>query len=165
MPPSPPLVVLALLLTAKASQVPAAECAFTGADDPDGRERRRQVSRATVAFAASHPQALAARGAAALPPAARPSRMVPEGGGLPAAEKRIRYAGYVDEEVFGALAAEGIAPAPASSEAEFLRRVTLDLTGRIPDAATVGAFLSDTTIDKRNRMVDGLLASDAFVDR
>ena len=161
---SPSLVVLALLLTATTSKGPAAECALTGGDDPDGRERRRQVSRATTAFAASHPQALAARGAAAPPSAARPSRVVPDAG-LPGAEKRIWYAGYVDEEILGTLAAEGIVPAPASSDAEFLRRVTLDLTGRIPDAATVRAFLADTTLDKRSRMIDGLLASDAFVDR
>src|SRR6201999_1933128 len=42
---------------------------------------------------------------------------------------------------------------------------TLDLTGQIPDPATVKAFLADQSGNKRAKMIDQLLASDAFVDR
>ncbi len=124
----------------------AADCAFVPSHaDPDGRLRRESVSRVTRVFAASHPATTA---------------------GAPAqAVARIRRVNVVDDEIFGKLDAAHIAPAPLSSDAEFLRRVTLDLTGRIPDAATTAAFLADPSPEKRGRMIDTLLASDAFVDR
>jgi hypothetical protein len=46
-----------------------------------------------------------------------------------------------------------------ASDAEFLRRVYLDLTGTIPTAAGARAFLKDTTADKRAALIDRLLAS------
>ena len=126
-----------------------ADCAFMPSHaDPDGRVRRAGVSRVTQAFAASHPAAAAVTA-----------------GALTGVTLHIRRTNYVDDEIFGALDSAKIASAPLSSDAEFLRRVTLDLTGRIPDAATVRAFLADPSGDKRSRMIDALLASDAFVDR
>jgi hypothetical protein len=124
---------------------PAADCAFVPSHaDPDGRLRREAVSRGTRAFAASHPGAQ---------------------GGLFQAVPRVRRVNYVDDEIFGKMDAAHVVPAAPASDAEFLRRVTLDLTGRIPDAATAAAFLADPSSDKRARMIDTLLASDAFVDR
>jgi hypothetical protein len=72
---------------------------------------------------------------------------------------------YIDDEIFGKMKADGIRPAAISSDEEFLRRVTIDLTGQIPDAAAVQAFLADKSADKRTKTIDALLASDAFVDR
>jgi hypothetical protein len=72
---------------------------------------------------------------------------------------------YIDDQIFGQMKNDAIQPAPMSSDAEFLRRVTVDLSGQIPDPATVQAFLADQTPDKRARTIDALLASDAFVDR
>jgi Protein of unknown function (DUF1549)/Protein of unknown function (DUF1553) len=72
---------------------------------------------------------------------------------------------FIDSDLFSAMTAAGIAPTTVAGDEEFLRRVSLDLTGQIPDAATVTAFVNDTTTDKRSRKVDELLASDAFVDR
>src|SRR6185295_17516642 len=72
---------------------------------------------------------------------------------------------FVDTEVFNKMRTDGIVPTTLAGDEEFLRRVTLDLTGQIPDGATVQAFLADTTADKRARKIDSLLASDAFVDR
>ena len=46
-----------------------------------------------------------------------------------------------------------------SSDAEFLRRIYLDLAGIIPTAAEARAFFQDKTPDKRARLVDRLLAS------
>lgn len=46
-----------------------------------------------------------------------------------------------------------------SSDAEFLRRVSLDLTGRPPTADEARAFLADPAPDKRERLIDRLLAS------
>ncbi|GIW94467.1 MAG: hypothetical protein KatS3mg110_2508 [Pirellulaceae bacterium] len=54
-------------------------------------------------------------------------------------------------------------PARMVTDAEFLRRVSLDLTGRIPTAEEARAFLADTSPDKRQQLVDRLLASPAFV--
>lgn len=71
----------------------------------------------------------------------------------------------IDRETFGKMKQDGVPPAPLSSDSEFLRRVTLDLTGTIPDAATVQSFLADPATDKRQRMIDTLLASEGFTDR
>jgi hypothetical protein len=72
---------------------------------------------------------------------------------------------YIDDEIFGKMKTDGIRPAPMSTDEEFLRRVTVDLTGQIPDPATVQAFLADKSADKRAKTIDALLASDAFNDR
>ncbi len=59
-----------------------------------------------------------------------------------------------------------ILPAPLCNDAEFLRRVHLDLTGLPPSADQVRDFLADTTDSqaKRNRVIDELLAGEAFID-
>src|SRR5262245_32492077 len=41
---------------------------------------------------------------------------------------------FIDDAIFSRMAAAGIRSAPLTSDGEFLRRVTLDLTGRIPSA-------------------------------
>ncbi|MCE9532154.1 MAG: DUF1549 and DUF1553 domain-containing protein [Planctomycetes bacterium] len=53
--------------------------------------------------------------------------------------------------------------APIASDAEFLRRVTLDLNGTIPTTVETRAFLADKASDKRVKVIDKLLASPAFV--
>jgi hypothetical protein len=52
--------------------------------------------------------------------------------------------------------------APACSDADFVRRVYLDLTGVIPTPDETRAFLSDQAPDKRAKLIDALLASPAF---
>jgi hypothetical protein len=46
-----------------------------------------------------------------------------------------------------------------ADDAEFLRRITLDLTGAIPTAAEARAFFKDTSSTKRPQLIDRLLAS------
>ncbi len=48
------------------------------------------------------------------------------------------------------------------SDADFVRRIHLDLTGVIPTGATVRSFLADSADDKRARLIDTLLADQAF---
>jgi hypothetical protein len=72
---------------------------------------------------------------------------------------------FIDSDLFDAMKTAGVQPTTLSTDAEFLRRISLDLTGQIPDSATVVAFVNDKTPDKRARKIDELLASDAFVDR
>ncbi len=57
-----------------------------------------------------------------------------------------------------------VRPAPLCDDATYLRRVTLDVTGRLPTVEEVEAFLADAAPDKRARVLDELLGRDAFVD-
>ncbi len=56
----------------------------------------------------------------------------------------------------------GVAPA-AASDAEFLRRASLDLIGMPPTSDEARAFLADATPDKRIRLIDQLFSSPHFV--
>src|SRR5688572_30812927 len=68
----------------------------------------------------------------------------------------------VDHYVEARLLTEGVTPAPVIDDAAFLRRVTLDLAGRVPLASEVQAFLESTDPGKRVQLVDRLLASPDF---
>jgi hypothetical protein len=72
---------------------------------------------------------------------------------------------FIDSEIFGKMVKDGVRWTGPSTDTEFLRRVTLDLTGEIPSPDDVKAFLTDPSADKRAKAIDRLLASDAFVDR
>lgn len=56
-------------------------------------------------------------------------------------------------------------PAPRSSDAEFFRRVNLDLSGRIPSADESRAFLNDQSPRKRRAVIERLLESPEYADR
>ncbi|MBT6484640.1 MAG: DUF1553 domain-containing protein [Planctomycetaceae bacterium] len=62
-------------------------------------------------------------------------------------------------------AAAGGSLAEQSTDAEFLRRISLDLAGAIPTAAKTRSFLNDTAPDKRTRLIDHLLAGDDYPRR
>jgi hypothetical protein len=55
----------------------------------------------------------------------------------------------------------GISPAPATTDSEFVRRIYLDLNGRIPSVAETLAFLNDREPTKRSRLVEELLSRGA----
>lgn len=71
---------------------------------------------------------------------------------------------FVDELVFSNLQEIGIPPSPVSDDATFLRRVTLDITGRLPMAKETEAFLSSTDADKRDQVIERLLRSPGYAD-
>ncbi len=52
-----------------------------------------------------------------------------------------------------------------ADDAEFLRRVSIDLTGKIPSASEAREFLGDTAADRRRKLIDSLLASDDYARR
>jgi hypothetical protein len=56
-----------------------------------------------------------------------------------------------------------VTPAPLADDAEFLRRVYLDVAGRIPRVAEVHEFLADNSPDKRLRVVEQLLEGPHYV--
>ncbi len=71
---------------------------------------------------------------------------------------------FVDDRVFEVLSELRLPISEPATEPEWLRRVTLDLTGRLPEPIDVESFLADSSPEKRSRLVDKLLASDAFAD-
>ena len=68
----------------------------------------------------------------------------------------------IDNEIFKLLSTLRVPVSLAANDATFLRRVTLDLTGRIPTPGMVTAFLADTNVNKREMLVDTLLQSEQF---
>ncbi len=68
----------------------------------------------------------------------------------------------VDHYVAAKLVRQKVQPAPAASDANLIRRLTLDLAGRIPTAAEVREFTATTGADKRERLVERLLNSPGF---
>ena len=63
----------------------------------------------------------------------------------------------VDELVVTKLRKLGIVQAETCTDAEFLRRVSLDITGQLPTSEEVRAFLADASANKRTRKIDELL--------
>jgi hypothetical protein len=80
--------------------------------------------------------------------------------------KALPQYSYIDEKIDSKLERLHIQPSPLASDAAFLRRVSLDLTGQIPSPPAIRAFLDDPTPTrlKRSRMIDKLIASPAYVD-
>jgi hypothetical protein len=70
----------------------------------------------------------------------------------------------IDELLARSWSRAGVEPAGQSDDAEFLRRVCLDLGGCIPTVNRVRAFLDDRRPDKRRRVVEELLNSPAYVN-
>src|SRR5262245_49628522 len=60
--------------------------------------------------------------------------------------------------------ANEVAPEPQADDATFVRRAWLDLAGRVPPALKARAFLDDKATNKRETLVDALLASPEFAD-
>jgi hypothetical protein len=69
----------------------------------------------------------------------------------------------VDHYIDAQLKEAGITPAPPTDDANFLRRLTLDLTGRIPTLAETQAFVTSTDPGKRVALLEHLMRSPAFV--
>jgi Protein of unknown function (DUF1549)/Protein of unknown function (DUF1553) len=72
---------------------------------------------------------------------------------------------FIDNILFDRMARDNVMSAPICSDAEFIRRAYLDITGRIPSAADVTAFLGDTATNKRDALVDRLIGSPEYVDK
>jgi hypothetical protein len=69
----------------------------------------------------------------------------------------------IDEQIRTAWTDNEITPSPAADDAEWLRRVHLDLVGHIPSVEVTAAFMEDKAEDKRVRMVDTLLEDPHYV--
>ena len=71
----------------------------------------------------------------------------------------------IDYFVLHRLEREGLKPAPEADRRTLIRRLTLDLTGLPPMPKEVRAFLSDTSDEAYERVVDRLLASNRYGER
>ena len=68
----------------------------------------------------------------------------------------------IDEAINARLRAENVAPSPRCDDAEFVRRLYLDITGHIPSAEKVAAFLDSREPNQRAKLIDELLASSEY---
>jgi Protein of unknown function (DUF1549)/Protein of unknown function (DUF1553) len=78
---------------------------------------------------------------------------------------KLPHRNFVDDIILGGLVTAQVPAAPVSSDYEFIRRITLDLTGRIPSSADIKAFVANTAPDKRDVLIEQLLYSAEFVDK
>ena len=73
-------------------------------------------------------------------------------------------ANVVDELVFAKLESLGLPASQVADDTSFLRRLTIDLAGRLPTLAEAEAFLEDSAGDKRAQAIDRLLDSADYAD-
>jgi hypothetical protein len=71
---------------------------------------------------------------------------------------------FIDDFVYDKLRRFRIPPSPRASDAEFLRRVCLDLAGTLPPPERVREFLASRDPNKRENLIDTLIGSPEFVD-
>lgn len=74
-------------------------------------------------------------------------------------------AGSIDSYIWADFQSHAITPAPLTTDWEFIRRVTLDLTGRIPTPTQTLTFVNSTNPTKRADYIESLLASPQWVDK
>ncbi|MCA9037346.1 MAG: DUF1553 domain-containing protein [Planctomycetaceae bacterium] len=71
---------------------------------------------------------------------------------------------FIDDLVFANLKELGIPPSDVCDDATFLRRVTLDIAGRLPTIQESQTFQANSETDKRQQVVDQLLRSPEYAD-
>ena len=71
---------------------------------------------------------------------------------------------FIDEIVFNKLKLVGMPASEVCDDATFIRRVTLDLAGRLPSLEETRAFLADAGPSKRDLLIDRLLESPDYAD-
>jgi hypothetical protein len=77
---------------------------------------------------------------------------------LPAAKN------FIDELVFARLKKLGLPPSEVCDDGVFLRRATLDICGRLPTLEETREFLAEASANKRDKLIDRLLASEDYGD-
>ena len=133
------LVVLANDLSAVADDTP------TKADKKAKQKALREAKLAAKAAETARPADVAKPAEAAKPAGpARPATALTQ---------------LIDSHVAQRLAEGKVAPSPACTDEEFLRRAYLDITGVIPSAQKAREFLDGTDPAKRAKLIDELLAS------
>ncbi|MFM8218845.1 MAG: DUF1549 domain-containing protein, partial [Planctomycetaceae bacterium] len=70
---------------------------------------------------------------------------------------------FINQQVRKGWSENGMVPSAVADDAEWVRRVHLDIVGHIPDLDTVEAFLADKSADKRAKLIDKLLEDPGYV--
>ncbi len=73
-------------------------------------------------------------------------------------------ANFIDDLVFDKLQRLGMPPSAVCDDSTFIRRATLDITGRLPTLEETRAFLADKDVSKRDRLVDRLVDGGDYAD-
>ena len=81
------------------------------------------------------------------------------------APQEIPRRNFIDNILFDRMASDNVMSAPLCTDAEFIRRAYLDLTGRIPSADAVTGFLNNQDANKRDALIDSLIGTPEFVDK
>src|SRR5262245_6929227 len=63
----------------------------------------------------------------------------------------------IDDRLAEKWHASNVQPAPRADDAEFMRRASLDLTGRVPQVSDIRVFLDQKAPDKRRQLIATLL--------
>lgn len=71
---------------------------------------------------------------------------------------------HLDRHIDSVLKREGLEPSKHASDTEFLRRIHLDMTGKIPEPEDVLAFINDGSKNKRSKKIDELIGSNESVE-
>jgi len=71
---------------------------------------------------------------------------------------------FIDQHVFANLKQIGVPPSPLCDDSTFLRRISLDIGGRLPTAEETKAFLASREPDKRDHAIEALLSSPDYAD-
>ena len=125
-----------------------------GAEEPTAKAKLKKAFQAKLKAATADK----ATGTAVTLPTAPPKAAKP----LPVAVAPEELARQIDALIDAKLAAEKVTPSAQATDAEFLRRASLDLVGVIPTADAARAFLDDRDPAKRAKLIDQLLAADGY---
>lgn len=70
----------------------------------------------------------------------------------------------IDRFLGARMASHGVEPAPLTNDYEFVRRIYVDVRGLIPTWEQVREFVNDSEPDKRNLLIERLMAGDGWAD-
>ena len=94
-----------------------------------------------------------------------PARSAPDvAAAAPASDDARRVAAKIDEIIAAELARAGGRAAPVCDDLTFLRRASLDISGKIPVVNDARRFLSDGSPEKRAAAIEKLLESPGYVN-
>ena len=77
----------------------------------------------------------------------------------PASNIPVKPQNFIDDFILGKMDRDKIPHAGLSTDTEFLRRVNLDLTGRLPEPDAIRKFVADKDPEKRKKLIDSLMAT------
>ena len=81
---------------------------------------------------------------------------------VPVHAQQVWRRNEIDDFIAAALEGTGLKPQPEADRRTLLRRLSLDLTGLLPEPNVMRDFVEDASLDAVEKAVDDLLASEAY---